>query len=234
MDAHDPESREALPESRGQGQRRFTFSAEPRRVGVGPSRVVRSLKLILPATAAVVITLLIAWPQLQDSAPGSDSLKVRTDEAEDLRMRNARYVGTDSSNRPFTVIAEATRQVGSDTRRLDLEKPQADITLGDGAWVAVVANRGRYDREANQLALSGDVQLFHDQGYHVRSEGAHLDLRSGIASGDRPVTAQGPAGILKGEGFRIEQDGQRVMLTGRAHLELHPAGLKKQTSEKRP
>ena len=209
-------------------ERRFSFEAD-RRVRTGaPSGLLRALKLILPVAAALLVMLLIAWPQFRDVGPGSAVPKVRMDDADDVRMRNARYVGTDSEGRPFTVTATTTRQVGADSRQLDLEKPQADIKMENGRSVAVMATRGLYDREANTLSLSGDVQLQQDQGYTVRTDRARVNLKDGVAVGDGPVTAEGPAGTLTGEGFRVEEEGKRVMVTGRSYLQIFPSALKEQ------
>lgn len=214
--------------------RRHGFGAAPRPMGQAYSRYVRGMKLLLLAVAAVVVTLLIAWPQLdvQESAPAPEALKARTDDADSLRMLNPRYVGVDSENRPFTVTAQSTSQTGPGGQRVSLERPQADMTLTDGAWVSLMADHGVYDRDDGTLFLTGDVQLFHDQGYQFQSESARVDLKAGAASGDRPVRVQGPAGFLAGQGFRIEDHGKTVTVTGRSALRLDPAVLKRTTDAK--
>ena len=206
--------------------RRFSFSAEPRRVDAGPSRLVRGLKFVLPTVAAALVTLLIAWPQLQEATSDAGRVKTPTEETSNLRMLNARFLGSDAKDRPFSVSADRTRQAEGDVNSLELEKPQADITLTDGAWVALVADRGLFDREANTLSLFGNVQLFHDQGYQVRTDAVRVDLKEGLATGDAAVVAQGPAGILTGSGFRVEQGGERILVTGRSHLQVNPRTLK--------
>ncbi len=225
---------EARRSGRASQRRHFSFDAAPRPVGQAYSRYVRWLRLLLPTVAAAVVTLLIAWPQLnwQDAAPETEALRVRSDDGDALRMLNPRYVGVDSKDRPFTVTAESTRQVGPDAQQLSLEQPQADITLDDGSWVALLADRGIYDRAAKSLFLAGNVQLFHDEGYQFQSESARLDLDAGIASGDQPVRVQGPAGFLTGEGFRIEDDGQTVVITGRSALRFNP-GAYEEAAERR-
>ena len=205
--------------------RRFSFSAQPRRVDAAPSRLVRGLKLVLPTVAAGLVTLLIAWPQLQEATSEAGRVKTPTEETSNLRMRNARFLGSDAKDRPFSVSAATTRQAEGDVNRLELEKPQADITLTNGAWVALVADRGLFDRRANTLSLSGNVELFHDEGYQVRTDEVRVDLKEGLATGDAPVVAQGPAGILSGAGFRVEQAGERILVTGRSHLQLNPRSL---------
>lgn len=214
----------ATPESGGTARgHRFSFAARPPAARQGRSRMLRWLKLLLPALAAAMLGLLIVWPQLQQrEAPGP-----AVETGDDVRLRDARYVGVDAHDRPFTVAAEATREIDGSSRRLDLQRPQADMTLGDGAWVAILADHGVFDRDTDLLSLDGGVQLFHDEGYQFRSERARLDLKAGSASGDDPVTVQGPAGILTGEGFRIEDQGRRIVVTGHATMQLNPGALKR-------
>ena len=202
---------------------RFSFAARPPAARQGRSRMLRWLRLLLPALAAAILGLLIVWPQLQQR----EAPRTAVDMADDVRLLDARYVGVDAHDRPFTVAAESAREIDGSARRLDLERPQADMTLGDGAWVAMLADHGIFDRDADVLSLEGNVRLFHDKGYQFRSQSARLDLKAGSASGDEPVTAQGPAGILTGEGFRIEDHGRRIVLTGHATMQLNPGALKR-------
>lgn len=201
---------------------RFSFTATARQPSAGHTRIVRGLKLVLSLTAAALVTLLIAWPQLQDSGKHDELPSVRPEEASNVRIRNARYVGSDEKDRPYSVSAEVTRQSPTDPHRLELEKPEADITLRDGAWLALQAEKGFFDRNRNTLSLSGGVQLFHDQGYQVRADAADVDLKHGVASGAGDVVAQGPAGLLTGAGFRVEGSGDTIVVTGPARLEFKP------------
>ena len=75
--------------------------------------------------------------------------------------------------------------------KIELDSPQADITLQDGSWITVTANSGRFDRAAEQLSLDGDVNLFHDDGMEMRTELARVDLQESLAWGDQPVEGQG-------------------------------------------
>ena len=207
-------------------ERRFDFSAAPRTTTSSHSRLVRRLKLVLPAVAAILVTVLIAWPQLQDPARDPATLRVHADEGSNLSIRNPRYVGSDPKDRPFTVTADTTRRSGANPDQMEMEKPRADITLTNGAWVALTADKGMFDRRANTLALSGDVQLFHDEGYQVRSDAVIVDLTRASAVGNHPVVAQGPAGVLSGAGFRVENDGNRIFVDGPSRLQFNPQRAK--------
>ena len=93
-------------------------------------------------------------------------------------------------------------------------------------WVikrlALTAKVGYYDRETELLDLVGAVNLFHDEGFEVRTAKAQVDLKNGIASGDEPVESQGPSGTLTSEGFRVLDKGDTVFFTGKSKMILYP------------
>jgi lipopolysaccharide export system protein LptC len=95
--------------------------------------------------------------------------------------------------------------------------------MNDGTWLALTAKVGYYDRQTELLDLVGDVNLFHDQGFEVRTEKAQVDLKGGTASGDLPVEGQGPSGTLTAEGFRAIDSGKTVIFTGKSKMILYPA-----------
>ncbi len=186
----------------------------------GYSIFVVLLKVLLPALAAALILLVFAWPQLEprDNAFRIGVSQISLDQAESLSMLNPRFDGLDKLNRPFSVTADLATQETGESEIVDLELPKADLTLEDGTWLAIMAKAGRYHRKAEIVNLAGDVVLFHDQGFEVRTEVAHVYLNDGRAEGDEPVEGHGPLGTLVSEGFRIEDQGKRVFFTGKSRM----------------
>jgi len=188
------------------------------------SRFVLLMKLALPVIAGVVIVLVIVWPELTSSPErfriGISDLSVET--AGGQRVVNARFNGIDSSNRPYSVTADAVVQAENGKGRFELNQPKADITLESGAWVAITSPSGTYWRNRELLQLAGGVNLFHDQGYEFKTPEASIDFASGTAAGDRPVAGQGPFGRITAEGFHIVENGARVLFKGKASLILYP------------
>jgi lipopolysaccharide export system protein LptC len=190
-------------------------------------RAVRALKVSLTALAAVLIGLLALWPQLRTS---TDRLRIAFADfdvtSDDLSMMNARYVGTDSNNRPFSITADAARQRVPGKGNLQLESPQADIQLQDGSWVMVTADKGDYDPDNRMLNVAGEVRLFHDSGYEFLSREANIDLEQNIVSGSHHITGQGPFGEMEGEGFRFSKGGKMGILIGNSRLKIYPGAFK--------
>ncbi len=193
-----------------------------RRPVIGYAATITALKIVLPAFAIALILAVAFWPRFlldggrfQIVADESGNLGI-----DRLSMINPRFQGTDARDRPFTVTAERAVQDLSDDDLILLARPKADMTLEDGAWVALKAEQGFYHRDAETLDLAGGVDLFHDDGYEIHTPSAAIDLNGGTAEGRDPVSAEGPFGQLTSEGFRVAERGAIVEFTGKSRLRL--------------
>jgi lipopolysaccharide export system protein LptC len=209
-------------ETRRQRQSRLGSAPRRRRSGFGRSRIVSTMKYLLPGIAFALLVLVAVWPRL---APDEDSFRIDLEAVGPAggakpQVLNPRLQGIDSAARPFQVTADyGARGDAADGGEIyDLTNPKADIVLADGSWVALTANDGRFAADTNILHLAGDVNLFHDQGYEFQTTTAQVDLVTSTASGDDPVKGQGPFGVLDAEGFRVLDSGARVLFLGPARL----------------
>jgi lipopolysaccharide export system protein LptC len=204
------------------------FRARARRRSVVHSQIVSLLKLVLPAVAVALVALVLLWPQLgpMDQRFGLKSLSVGMDDLENLRMINPRYVGSDSQDQPYTVTADQATQASGKADVTDLARPKGDIALKSGRWLALSADNGRYYKSDRILDLEGGVNLSRDDGYEIVTSQARIDLAKNQAEGQQPVLGHGPDMEIQGQGFRIEQGGNRVVVTGPSRLVIHraPAG----------
>jgi lipopolysaccharide export system protein LptC len=196
-----------------------------RRYSVFYSHLVTLLKLVLPSVAVGLVAMILLWPQLNpiDTRFRLKPVAVSMDDLENLRMMNPRYVGSDAQDQPYTITADQAVQASGDSNVTDLAKPKGDITLNDGTWLSLTANTGVYRKKEQLLDLEGQVNLFHDGGYELLTHRAHIDLAKNSAEGNDPVTGQGPDTELSGEGFRVYNRGQDILVTGQSRLLIKPA-----------
>ena len=202
----------------------FLQRAVPRRYSVLYSRLVTLLKLVLPSVAVGLVALILLWPQFNpiDQRFRLKPVNVGIEDLENLRMINPRYVGSDSENQPYTITADQALQGSGDSNVTDLVKPKGDITLDSGTWLSLSADTGIYRKKDQVLDLEGSVNLFHDGGYEIATTRAHIDLAKNSAQGDDPVAGQGPDTELSGQGFRVYDRGERVIVTGQSRLLIRP------------
>jgi len=220
MAANQSDSPEPEGKTGGPGDRLRNLSAISRQAAYAPaySRRVRWLRVVLPAIVVSTVVIVIFWPQIraQFIRPTETSQEERQ-----ARMVNGRYVGSDSHGRPYTVTYDSAQQAPNGGP-IELVNPTAELTLGNGHWVAVRADRGHYDQAGGLLDLSGDVELFHDDGYRFTTERAHVEFNKNLTWGERAVVGRGPKGEVMGRGFRIINNGDAVVFTGPSKLVLRP------------
>ena len=211
-----------VKESRRTRQTRMSNAPRRRRSSFARSRIVSTMKYLLPGAAFALLVLVAIWPRL---LPDQDRFRVDLAAVGPTggskpQVLNPRLQGIDSEKRPFQIVADLGSRVQNDAGEevYDLTNPKADIVLNDGSWIALNANDGRFDSFSNTLHLSGDVNMFHDQGYEFQTATARVDLENNTASGDEPIDGQGPFGILKAQGFRVLESGERIFFFGPATL----------------
>lgn len=187
------------------------------------TRFVGTMKLILPLVAGLLITMVIAWPQIGEQPATlqlvSAPVQVAGPEG-GQKVVNARFTGRDRNDQPYVLTADEARQPNTNSNRVQLKNPKADITLKSGAWVAATAPRGVYSTEDSVLTLDGGISLYRDDGYEIRTRSATIDLGRGTARGANRVVGSGPSGTLAAKGFRILNEGQRLLFTGKSKLVL--------------
>jgi lipopolysaccharide export system protein LptC len=182
------------------------------------SRLVRQLRIVLPTVAILAVAIVILWPKIR--AEFSPPTQTSTEERQ-AKMVNGRYVGSDSHGRPYTVTYESAQQPPGGGP-IEMVNPTAELTLQNGHWIAVKAAQGRYDQQAGLIDLSGNVELFHDDGYRFMTEKAHVEFNKNLVWGERAVTGRGPRGDVVGRGFRVINNGDAIVITGPARLLLRP------------
>ena len=192
------------------------------------SRFVKLMKYALPVVAGSMLLVVVIWPDLKPKTErftvGISGLKVNIERGQ--RVVNARFTGVDGENRPFSVTADAVVHDVYGDEGVNLSGPKADVTLASNSWVAISAPQGRFWPKQEVLNLVGGVDLFHEDGYEFQTEEARIDFRKATAAGDTIVRGQGPFGIVKAEGFRIFDSGERVIFRGKSRMVIFPSRTK--------
>ena len=191
------------------------------------SRFVSTTKVLLPAIAAALLLVALAWPQLK---PGDDNFQldiaaVGLADGGRPQVLNPRLLGLDEQKRPFQITAAIGARM-ADKGGLEvyqLDEPKADIILEDGSWVALTALDGVFERVGQMLYLSGGVNLFHDSGYEFATNSARVNLTERSAEGDEKIHGQGPFGVIDAEGFRVIKRGEVIIFTGKATMTIEPS-----------
>ena len=196
------------------------------------TRFVGTMKLILPLVAGILITMVIAWPQMGDQ-PATLQLAAAPVDIEATeggqRVVNARFRGVDRNDQPYVLTADEAMQPNRGSNRVQLRNPRADIKLNSGEAVAASAPHGVYSTKDSVLTLDGGIKLSQTEGNEFRTKSATIDLEKGVARGADPVFGAGPFGSLAARGFLIFDEGRHFLFTGKSKLVLKnkPGGNKR-------
>jgi len=219
-----------LPRPRLPGNDRGLVGAGPARRRKVPSTrviarrrlVVISTKWLLPILAVALLSLIALWPELARIADqGRASLRQAFGAVASGTVVAPHYRGLDARGRPYMLTADTATQVGPE--RINLVAPQGDATLEGGRWMMVQSREGVFLQHRDQLDLSGDVQLYRDDGVTMRTQSAAVDLKEGAAASSERTHAEGPFGQLDAQGFTMLDKGGAIQFQGPARLILNQA-----------
>lgn len=211
----------AAPEP-GQMRRLSTPRGRPLRRRRAPLAIV---KIALPVIVVVTVGYLVYWWWVQASERVITVETIETpgpDTKAEVTVNDVKYDGKDDQGRPYSITAEAASHADGDERHIALTKPLADIVMASGAYVALTAQKGMLDRDTDIILLNGDVTLFHDNGLSFQTDSATINMKDKTAEGSAPVEGQNGDGELFSEGFRVQDDGDTIVFTGKAYMKIYP------------
>lgn len=186
------------------------------------SRFVGLMKMVLPASAAALLGLILVWPNLssRESAFFMSLGNISFRDVDTQSMQNPRYHGTDDSNLPFAVTADVATQVDPINSVVSLENPAADIARKGGGQIILNAEMGLFRQKDDLLDLIGGVGLYQNDGYELHTDSVRVNIKENAITGDAPTNGQGPGGTIEGEGIRVWEGGNRIMFTGKTKAVL--------------
>ena len=192
------------------------------------TRFVQIMKVALPALAILITFVVVVWAKLAASTDGFriGYAAITPDQVKNLRMSNARFFGVDSSNNPYSVTADSGAQRSDNADVIDMENPKADFVSHGGATIFISADHGVFHQQSQMLDLQGNVSLYHESGYELHTQLAHINLKTNSAEGDQPIDGHGPQGRLDGQGFKMLDRGERIVVQGRSKVNLSGAHTK--------
>jgi lipopolysaccharide export system protein LptC len=189
------------------------------------SQIVDLLRFLLPATALLLIILVIAWPQVigrYGSLILPTFARGLVDRADVMRMHQPRYVGRTGDAEPYEVTAVSAYLDPTQPNQIYLDQLAADLATASDLQMHLTAVTATYDRAREKLDLTGGIEVVTSDGYQFQTESAHINLRLGRVIGQGPVAGQGPAGQLSAERFAISDGGKLLRFDGRVKMLLQP------------
>ncbi len=193
------------------------------RLDSGYSRFVRMMRLALPLSAMGVFVVLYINPGAQDKliAPVQPNKTEFTEESiRQNELINPKFESIDKKSQPYKITADRAVQGSKNKDLIMLEHPVGVMTMQDGVRVTMRSDSGAYRQDSERFFLQGGVFLDHDQGYSLKSEEAHIDMRQNFAWSEKDVQGRGPDLSIDAKGVHANGNTGEIVFTGPAKLVL--------------
>jgi lipopolysaccharide export system protein LptC len=190
--------------------------------GSSHDRTVGVLRVALPVAIGIMAAFVVVLPLYAggDVSFLLDKKKVEV-ARERIRIQSATYRGQDDKGQPFAVNAGSAVQKSSAEPTLRLNTLSAQIGLTDGP-ATVVADRGHYDMDTQQVMIDGPLKVDSTGGYHLATQDALLDLNSRTIRSGGAVTGTVPQGTFSANQMNADLETHIVTLDGNARLRIVP------------
>ncbi|MDP9163477.1 MAG: LPS export ABC transporter periplasmic protein LptC [Pseudomonadota bacterium] len=197
------------------------------RPGSSHDRLVRLLKLGLPALGLILLLLLAIAPFSKKSEVSFLLDKNKADKAsERMRVEAARYTGSDDKGQPFEINADQAVQHSSAVRVVDINGMNARVGLDQGP-VSIAADNGHYDLDAQKVGVPGAVRVRDDKGYHLDTSGVTVDLKRKQLESGGSVSGTMKLGTFSADHMTADLGNRTVTLSGGARLKIVQGAIKR-------
>lgn len=184
------------------------------------------MRLVLPATAALIALAALLGPLLSDTQQGftfrRDTLVSHPDQ---IRALNARYTGADSQGRLFYLSAAEASQDTPTAPTIRLKDLSAKMELDRGGEARVYAPGGRYAVPERMIYIENGMEFVTSTGYRLTTRTAQVDLDRHVARSEAPVMGLSPLGEFQAGGFALYADQRIAQLTGGVRMRVDPIAV---------
>ena len=181
--------------------------------------IVRSLRLVLPLAALVIVTIVVAWPRMDEAmAPIPKDALIPQAAIGKNELIDPHFESTNSDQQPYVITAARAVQSQKEEALILLEQPKADVTLEKGDMLHARSERGAYRQDTEMLVMDENVVLRHDSGYTLESERMNVSMKDQLAWTDLPVSGEGPSGTLEATSMNANNITGKIVFTGPAKM----------------
>lgn len=181
------------------------------------SRLIRTLRIALPAAMALIIAALIVGVTYRSVTEQPIAREGQTA----IRLLNAQFVGQVKDGRGFMIGARQAIRDEQDYQSVSLIEPMMVVGRGAGSS-RVSARAGNFNERDKLLRLRGDVRIDDGKGVSVRTQEAIIDTQTGEVVGQSQVQGDGPLGQLSAKSYSVEDEGDRLVMKGGVRARIQP------------
>jgi lipopolysaccharide export system protein LptC len=202
--------------SRGDSERAF-------RAARRHSRVVRALRIAIPAFVGVVVVVVVLATYFNPLRMLS-KLPVNVGDlvisGSKITMESPRLSGFTRDARAYELTADAAAQDLTKPDIIELHNIHAKVQMQDKSTVRLSALKGIYDSKGETLKLDRDIVLNSTSGYEGRLSEATVDIRKGNVLSEHPVELEMLQGTLNANRLQIFDSGDRILFDNGVRMTL--------------
>lgn len=181
------------------------------------SQRVRQLRKILPIIILIIAGSAVTWVVFRSVMSGVER---RASESRELRLDNPMFHGQDAQGRSFRIGAEGAMRA-PDTDRYRLIKPLLELNLGGKKITRLTADGGQYNETDRKVIIGPNVQITDgESGFSLKTDEAVIDTRTGLITGNKGVTGNGPLGTINASAYAIHDQGRRIEFMGQGEQKI--------------
>lgn len=186
------------------------------------SRMVRILRIAVPATVAASMAAIVAISTFLNPF----QIPVKLDSGNlvvtgtKITMESPHMSGFTPDQRPYELWAKTATQDITDPDHVDLSDLRAKVLMEDQSTLFLDARTGRFDNKQQQLDLHKDIFLRTSTGYEARLNSAFVDMGKGTVSSDERVDVKLTNGTLTADRLRITEGGDVIRFEGNVVMHL--------------
>jgi lipopolysaccharide export system protein LptC len=182
------------------------------------SRVIRGLRIALPATIGVILAglgALVVENALRGprSPPGSVG--------DPIRMVKAHFVGRDTHGRPYVLTSMTATRDPKEYQRVILDHPVLVLDVAGQKPVRITAGAGVFHQDTGKLEVSQGVRFSNvDETFDTAQ--SLFDTKTGELVGSDPVQGAGALGQIQAKTYGVYDQGGNAVFKGDVHTVMIP------------
>jgi lipopolysaccharide export system protein LptC len=181
------------------------------------SRRVRVLRLAIPASILLAITLSIMAARFNPlhmltALPVDFSNLVVS--GSKITMQAPRLAGFTRDARPYELTARAAAQDITNPDSIELQGIHGKSEMQDKSVVELTADTGVYDSKAEKLMLRQNIIFKSTSGLEVRLSEAAVDIHSSNIVSEKPVEVRMQQGIINANRMEVVESGDVIRFGG--------------------
>jgi lipopolysaccharide export system protein LptC len=202
----------------GRGDSERAFRAARRH-----SRLVRSLRIAVPAAVAlvaVVVFLVTYFNPLRMLAKLPINIGDLVVSGTKITMEKPHLAGFTRDSRGYELSADAAAQDLTKPDIVELHNIRAKVEMQNQSTLQMTAVTGIYNSKAETLELDRDINLSSSTGYAGHLSEALVDIRKGHVVSNKPVQVKLLQGTLNANRLEIVNSGDLVRFDGGVNMML--------------